>query len=84
MIVMQDMIHYLKIKTRFKVKEQFDIKIIKICLDLMKLINFLNALNRAALCQLKRSQKHYRKTKKFVATFQFEYSKFINVLTIFI
>ena len=50
----------------------------------MKLINFLNALNQVVLCQLKRIQKHYRKTKKFVATFQFNYSKFINALIIFI
>ena len=50
----------------------------------MKLINFLNALNRAALCQLQRSQKHYRRAKEFVAISQFDYSKFINALTIFI
>ena len=50
----------------------------------MKLINLLNALNRVALCQLKRSQKHYRKAKKLVATFQFDCSKFINALTVFI
>ena len=78
------MIHYLKIKTRFKVKKQFNVRIIKICRDSMKLINFMNALNRVVLCQLKRSQKHYRRAKKFVTTFQFDYSKFINVLTVFI
>ena len=49
----------------------------------MKLTNFLNALNRAVLCQLKQSQTYYRK-KKFVTTFQFDCSKFINVLTVFI
>ena len=69
MIVIQDVIHYLKIKTRFKVKEQLNVKIIKICRDSMKLINFLNALNRVALCQLKRSQKNYRRAKELVATF---------------
>ena len=84
MIVMQDVIHYLKIKTRFKIKEQFNVKIIKICRDSMKLINFLNALNRAVLCQLKRSQKHYRRAEKLVTNFQFDYSKFINAFTIFI
>ena len=42
---MQNLIHYLKIKTKFKVKKQFDIKIIKACRDSIKLINFLNALN---------------------------------------
>ena len=47
---MQDEIHHLKIKTRFKIKNQFDIKIIKIYQDLMKLINLLNALNRVVLC----------------------------------
>ena len=78
------MIHYLKIKTRFKVKKQFDVKIIKICRDSIKLINLLNALNRVALCQLKRNEKHYRKAKKLVAIFQFDYSKFINALIIFI
>ena len=56
---MQDMIHYLKIKTKFKMKKQFDVKIIKICRNLMKLINFLNTLNRVVLCQLKQSQKYY-------------------------
>ena len=81
---MQDIIHYLKIKTRFKVKEQLDIKIIKICQDLIKLINSLNALNRVTLYLLKRSQKHYRKAEKLVATFQFDCSKFINALIIFI
>ena len=81
---MQDVIHYLKIKTRFKVKEQLDVRIIKICRNSMKLINFLNALNRATLYQLKQSQKHYRKTEELVATFQFDCSKFINALTIFI
>ena len=81
---MQDVIHYLKIKTRFKIKKQFNVKIIKICRNLRKLINSLNALNRAALCQLKQSQKYYRKVEKFVATFQFDCSKFINALTIFI
>ena len=50
----------------------------------MKLINFLNTLNRVALCQLKRSQKHYRRAEKFVAIFQFDCSKFINTLTTFI
>ena len=81
---MQNVIHYLKIKTRFKVKEQFDVKIIKICRNLIKLINLLNALNRTALCQLKQSQKHYRRAGELVATFQFNYLKFINALTIFI
>ena len=81
---MQDVIHDLKIKTRFKVKEQFNVKIIKICRDSIKLINSLNALNRAALCQLKRSQKYYRRTEKLVAIFQFDCSKFINILTVFI
>ena len=81
---MQDVIHYLKIKTRFKVKKQFNIKIIKICQNSMKLTNFLNTLNRTALCQLKRSQKHYRRTEKLVTTFQFDCSKFKNALTIFI
>ena len=52
-IVMQNMIHYLKIKTRFKVKKQFNIRIIKIYQDLTKLTNLLNALNRIVLCQLK-------------------------------
>ena len=56
---MQDVIHYLNIKTRFKIKEQLDVKIIKMYQDSIKLINFLNALNRVALCQLKRSQNHY-------------------------
>ena len=60
---MQDVIHYLKIKTRFKVKKQLNVRIIKIYRDSMKLIDFLNALNRVALCQLKQSQKHYRKRK---------------------
>ena len=69
MIVMQDLIHYLKIKTRFKVKKQFDVRIIKVYRDSMKLINALNILNRTALCQLKQNQKYYRKIKKFVATF---------------
>ena len=50
----------------------------------MKLINSLNALNRVTLYQLKRSQKHYRRAKKLVATFQFDCSEFINALTIFI
>ena len=50
----------------------------------MKLINFLKLLNQAALCQLKRSQKHYRRTEELVVTFQFDCSKFINALTIFI
>ena len=59
MIVMQDVIHYLKIKTRFKVKEQLDVKIIKVCRNSMKLTNFLNALNQVALCQLKQNQKYY-------------------------
>ena len=49
MIIMQDVIHYLN-KTRFKVKEQLDNRIIKACRDSMELINFLNILNRAALC----------------------------------
>ena len=84
MIVMQDVTHYLKIKTKFKVKEQLNVKIITIYQDLIKLINLLNALNRAALCQLKRSQKHYRRAEEFVANFQFDSSKFINVLTVFI
>ena len=66
---MQDVIYYLNIKTRFKVKKQFDVRIIKVCRDSMKLINFLNALNRVVLCQLKQSQKHYQKAEKFVATF---------------
>ena len=81
---MQDVIHYLKIKTRFKVKKQFDVRTIKTCRDSIKLTNSLNALNRAVLCQLKRNQKYYRRAKEFVATFQFDYSKFINILTIFI
>ena len=81
---MQDVIYYLKIKTRFKTKEQLDIKIIKICRDLMKLINSLNVLNRVVLCQLKQSQKHYRRAKEFVAISQFDCSKFINALTVFI
>ena len=81
---MQDVIYYLKIKTRFKIKKQFNVRIIKICRDLIKLINFLNALNRAVLCQLKRSQKYYRRTKKLVAIFQFDCLKFINALTVFI
>ena len=55
MIVIQNVIHYLKIKARLKAKKQFDVRIIKFCQDLMKLINFLNALNRIVLCQLKRS-----------------------------
>ena len=84
MIVMQDVIHYLKIKTRFKAKKQLDIKIIKIYQDSMKLINSLNTLNRIGLCQLKRSQKYYRKAEKLVATLQFDCSKFINTLIIFI
>ena len=46
---MQDMIHYLTLETRFKVKEQLDVRIIKICQNSMKLINLLNALNRVAL-----------------------------------
>ena len=44
----------------------------------------MNALNRVALCQLKRNQKYYRRAKEFVTTFQFDYSKFINALTVFI
>ena len=56
---MQDVIHYLKIKTRFKVKKQFNVRLIKICRDSMKLTNFLDALNRDILCQLKQSQKNY-------------------------
>ena len=84
MIVIQDVIHYLKIKTRFKVKKQFNVRIIKICRNSMKLINLLNALNRVVLCQLKRSQKHYRRVEELVATFQFDCSKLINALTIFI
>ena len=84
MIFMQDVIHYLKIKARFKVKKQFNVKILKTCRDSMKLINSLNALNRAALYQLKRSQKHYQRAKKLVTTFQFDCLKFINALTIFI
>ena len=50
----------------------------------MKLITFLNALNRVALYQLKRNQKHYRRTKNIVTIFQFDYSKFINALIVFI
>ena len=50
----------------------------------MKLTNSLNALNRAALYQLKRSQKYYRRAEKLVATSQFDCSKFINTLTLFI
>ena len=50
----------------------------------MKLINFLNALNRVALCQLKRNQKYYQRAEKLVATFQLDCSKFINALTVFI
>ena len=69
MIVMQDVIHYLKIKTKFKIKKQFDVWIIKVCQDLIKLMNFLNTLNRVALCQLKQSQKHYRKTKNLLQLF---------------
>ena len=46
--------------------------------------NFFNALNRVTLCYLKRNQKYYRKAKEFVATFQFDCSKFINILIIFI
>ena len=65
---MQDVIHSLKIKAKYKVKEQFNIKIIKICRNSMKLINFLNALNRVTLCQLKRSQKPYRRAEEFFAT----------------
>ena len=81
---MQDIIHYSKIKTRFKIKKQLNVKIIKICQNLIKLINFLNALNWVALCQLKQSQKYYRRAEKLVATFQFDCSKFINALTVFI
>ena len=66
---MQNVIHYLKIETRFKIEKQFNVKIIKICRNSIKLINLLNTLNRVALCQLKRSQKYYRKAKKLVATF---------------
>ena len=55
MIIMQGIIYYLKIETRFKIKEQSNFKINKICRNSMKLINSLNALNRVALCQLKRS-----------------------------
>ena len=55
MIVMQDVIHYLKFKTKFKIKEQFNVKIIKVCQNLMKLTNLLNALNRVVLCLLKQS-----------------------------
>ena len=78
------MIHYLKIKTRFKVKEQLNVRIIKICRNSIKLINFLNALNRVALCQLKQNQKYYRRAEKLVAIFQFDCSKFMNALIIFI
>ena len=81
---MQDIIHYLKIKTKFKLKKQFNIRLIKIYQDAIKLTNFLNVLNRVALCQLKQSQKHYRKAEKFVATLQFDCSKFVKILTIFI
>ena len=42
---MQDVIHYLKIKIKFKVKKQFNIRIIETCRDSMKLINLLNILN---------------------------------------
>ena len=81
---MQDAMNYLKIKARFNVKEQLNVKIIKICRDLMKLTNFLNALNRVILCQLKRNQKQYRRAEELVAIFQFDHSKFINILIIFI
>ena len=81
---MQDVICYLKVKTRFETKKQLDIKIIKICQNSIKLTNLLNALNRAVLCQLKRSQKRYRRTKKLVVTFQFDCPKFINILIVFI
>ena len=81
---MQNVIHYLKIKTRFKIKKQFDVKIIKICRNSIKLTNLLNALNRIVLCQLKRSQKYYRRAEKLVVTSQFSCSKFINALTVFI
>ena len=50
MTVIQDVIRYLKIKARFKVKKQFNVKIIKTRRDLIKLINFLNALNRITKC----------------------------------
>ena len=66
---MQDVIYYLKIKMSFRVKKQFNLKIMKICRNLIKLINSLNTLNRTALCQLKQSQKHYQKAKELVATF---------------
>ena len=56
---MQDMIHYLKIKMKIKIKKQFNVQIIKICQSLIKLINSLNIMNRTALCQLKWSQKYY-------------------------
>ena len=84
MIVIQDVIHYLKIKAKFKIKKQFNVRIIKICRNSIKLINFLNALNEIVLYQLKQSQKHYRRAEELVEIFQFDCSKFINVLTIFI
>ena len=59
MIVIQNVIYYLEIKARFKIKKQLNFRIIKIYRNLMKLLNFLNALNRMTLCQFKRSQKHY-------------------------
>ena len=69
MIVMQDVIHYLKIKARFKVKKQFNVKIIKIYRNSTKLINFLNALNRAALYQLKAKLKTLSKSKEALSDF---------------
>ena len=54
---MQNMIEYLKIKTKFKVIEQLVIKIIKIYQNSIKLINFTILRNRVDLRQLKRSQK---------------------------
>ena len=81
---MQNVIEYLKIKTKFKIKKQFIVKIIKIYRNLMKLINFMISRNRINLCQLKRSQKQYRRINEFIATFQFECSEFINALIVFI
>ena len=81
---MQNMIEYLKIKTRFKVKEQFIVKIIKTYRNLIKLINSMISRNQVDLYQLKRSQKQYRRINEFVTTFQFEYFEFINALIIFI
>ena len=42
---MQNVIEYLKIKTKFKIKKQLVVKIIKICRNLMKLTNFTISRN---------------------------------------